>query len=124
MFLFCNEDHQNNVLQIYANGKNVIDVQFTIFLNGMTFYSAIASNFHSFARSEEELYNIIYRTGYLIQASYVLSQNEGEVQVLHKMSILKKEKVVFIIALFYLKHLNILMLLYCMSKKRSNILLF
>lgn len=123
----CFEDNRKNILQIYCDGGKVIEVQISFFAHGITYYLAELNdaNYHNtYIANDEELYNMIYRTGYLIGASYVLSQNEGEVQVLHKMSKPKEEKVVFITALFYLKHMNTLMLLYCLSKKKCNILLF
>lgn len=126
MIHFHKEEYQRNVLQIFSNGKKVIEVQLSTFAHGIAYYSAeLNTNYHNtYVANDLCLYNIFYRTCYLQSGSYVLSQNEGEVQVLHKMSTRNEEKSVFMTALFYLKHLNILTLLYCLSKKKCNILIF
>lgn len=127
MFQFHDEEYQKNVLQIYNHGRVDVKVQISKISHEFTFYLAelisnpIRQGF-DFA-NKEALYDILYRTGYLHSGSYCLFQNEGTVQVLHKMSTPKEEKVVFMTALFYLKHINVLMLLYCLLNKKCNVLI-
>lgn len=128
MFQFHDEEYQKNVLQIYNHGKVDVKVQISRISRGFTFYFVELISNRIQQRYDftnvHDLYNILNRTGYLHSGSYCLLQNEGTVQVLHKMSTPKEEKDVFMTALFYLKHINMLMLLYCLSKKKCNIFMF
>jgi hypothetical protein len=123
MIYFHKEEYKNNVLKIYNQGSCCATIRLTSHNHNFPVYLVDKPFCQYTSCTDESLYEFLFKSSYLICGSYVFFQNEGELQM-HKMSKPKEEKTVFMTALFYLKYVNILTLLYCFSKKKCNILIF